>query len=123
MSQDLKDYINNSVPIRVSLDDIVLHAARKTFFSGSRGWHYSGKVQILVGTTYYTVQVGLCMTIVGSKNPSLATNASSSPMETPMAIYGPVEPLVADTHLPGPPSVPEVQIKPPRKPPKRKGGE
>ncbi len=54
-------------PVSVKIGDIPLVADVKEFQTGSLGWHLNGKVSLEVGGTPVTVQVGMNLTIVGSK--------------------------------------------------------
>ncbi len=55
-------------PITVSIDNVPLTAEVKEFSTGSLGWFVNGKTTIDVGGKRVTVQIGLNMTIVGSKD-------------------------------------------------------
>lgn len=55
-------------PIAVSIDNVPLTAEVKEFSTGSLGWFVNGKTTIDVGGKRVTVQIGLNMTIVGSKD-------------------------------------------------------
>jgi hypothetical protein len=76
--EQLEQWHQDAKALRVQLDDAVFLADRKVFSTGSRGWHASRKLQVLVGTTYYTVQVNLCITLVGSKPGSPAKTLSEA---------------------------------------------
>ena len=54
-------------PIEVTINGIPLIAEVKEFSTGSMGWNISNKMSINVGGTPVSVQVGLNLTIVGSK--------------------------------------------------------
>ncbi len=54
-------------PGRRWLNGIPLLAGVKEFSTGSLGWHHNGKITVEVGGTVVTVQVGLNLTVVGSK--------------------------------------------------------
>jgi hypothetical protein len=57
----------NAKPVEVMINGMPLTAAVKEFSTGSLGWYLNGKVTIKVGDTPVTVQVGMNLTIVGSK--------------------------------------------------------
>jgi hypothetical protein len=54
-------------PVEVTIDGIPALAAPKEFSTGSLGWYLNGKVSLKVGDEPVKVQVGLNLTIVGSK--------------------------------------------------------
>jgi hypothetical protein len=54
-------------PVTVKINDIPMQAEVKEFSTGSLGWYLNGKTTIDVGGTIVTVQIGMNMTIVGSK--------------------------------------------------------
>ena len=54
-------------PLAVTISGVPLAAEVKEFSTGSLGWYLNGKVSVKVGETPVTVQIGMNMTIVGSK--------------------------------------------------------
>lgn len=62
--QQFKD---NAKPVEVTVNGVPLLAEVKEFSTGSLGWYLSGKTSISIGGTPVSVQIGLNMTIVGSK--------------------------------------------------------
>lgn len=54
-------------PVTVTINGIPLQAEVKEFSTGSLGWYLNGKTMIDVGGTPVSVQIGLNLTIVGSK--------------------------------------------------------
>ncbi len=54
-------------PIPVTIGDVRLLADVKEFSTGSLGWYLNGKTTIDMDGKLVTVQIGLNMTIVGSK--------------------------------------------------------
>jgi len=54
-----------SVPVKIN--EVPLMAEVKEFSTGSLGWYLNGKMTIDVGGKMVSVQIGLNMTIVGSK--------------------------------------------------------
>jgi hypothetical protein len=58
---------NHAKPIKVHIGENQLLALPKEFSTGSIGWYLNGKQQIDMGGTLVTVQIGLSLTIVGSK--------------------------------------------------------
>jgi hypothetical protein len=55
-------------PIKVTIGGIPQEAIAKEFSTGSLGWNINGKVQIDVGGKLVQCQVGMNLTIVGSKD-------------------------------------------------------
>ena len=53
--------------VEVIIDGNKMIGAAREFSTGSMGWNISSKMTIMVGDTPVTVQVGLNLTIVGSK--------------------------------------------------------
>ncbi len=54
-------------PVTVTIGNVPLVAEVKEFSTGSLGWYLNGKTMIEVGGTPVSVQIGLNLTIVGSK--------------------------------------------------------
>lgn len=63
-----KQFIENAKPVEVILNGIPMMAEVKEFSTGSLGWYLNGKVSIKVGETPVTVQIGMNLTILGSKD-------------------------------------------------------
>lgn len=55
-------------PVEVVIAGVPLMAEVKEFSTGSLGWYLNGKSTIKVGDQPVTVQIGLNLTIVGSKD-------------------------------------------------------
>jgi hypothetical protein len=53
--------------VTVSINGVPLQAAVKEFSTGSFGWYLNGKTTIDVDGTPVAVQIGLNLTVVGSK--------------------------------------------------------
>ena len=58
---------NGAKPVTVTIGNTPLVADAKEFSTGSLGWYLNGKVAIEVDGVPVSVQVGLNLTIVGSK--------------------------------------------------------
>ena len=54
-------------PVEVVINGVPLIADVKEFSTGSLGWYLNGKTTLDVGGTIVSVQIGLNLTIVGSK--------------------------------------------------------
>lgn len=66
-------------PVEVVIDGTKLQAMNREFSTGSLGWNISSKMTIKVGDTPVTVQVGLNLTIVGSKDLPKDAKAPDAP--------------------------------------------
>jgi hypothetical protein len=54
-------------PVEVVINGIPMIAEVKEFSTGSLGWYLNGKASLKVGDKPVTVQIGMNLTIVGSK--------------------------------------------------------
>jgi len=61
------EFRTNAKPITVTIGNVPLIAEVKEFSTGSLGWYLNGKTSIEIGGTPVSVQIGLNLTIVGSK--------------------------------------------------------
>jgi hypothetical protein len=61
------DFRHKAKPVAVTINSIPLQAEVKEFSTGSLGWYLNGKTTIEVGGTLVSVQIGMNLTIVGSK--------------------------------------------------------
>ena len=61
------DFRNEAKPVEVTINGVPQIADPKEFSTGTLGWYLNGKVPLKVGDKTVTVQIGLNMTIVGSK--------------------------------------------------------
>ncbi len=55
-------------PVEVQINGVPMVAEVKEFSTGSLGWFVNGKTTINVGGTPVSVQIGMNLTIVGSKD-------------------------------------------------------
>jgi hypothetical protein len=55
-------------PVKVEINGIPMSAEVKEFSTGSFGWYLNGKTAIDVGGTPVSVQIGMNLTVVGSKD-------------------------------------------------------
>jgi hypothetical protein len=62
-----KQFKEHAKPLEVVINGQTLHAPVKEFSTGSLGWYLNHKMQITIDGHPVTVQVGLNMTIAGSK--------------------------------------------------------
>jgi hypothetical protein len=61
------DFRSHAKPITVTINNVPMLAEVKEFSTGSLGWYLNGKTTIEIGGTPVSVQIGLNLTIVGSK--------------------------------------------------------
>lgn len=60
-------FMDKAEPLRVVINGQEMLADVKTFSTGSFGWYLNGKLVITVDGKPVSVQVGLNLTVVGSK--------------------------------------------------------
>lgn len=70
-----EDFRGKAKPVQITINGVPLQAEVKEFSTGSLGWYLNGKMTISVGDTPVSVQIGMNMTIVGSKE--LAKDAAA----------------------------------------------
>jgi hypothetical protein len=61
------EFKQKAKPVTVTINGIPLQAEVKEFSTGSLGWYLNGKTMIDVGGTPVSVQIGMNLTVVGSK--------------------------------------------------------
>jgi hypothetical protein len=77
------DFRTKAKSIRVLIGEVPLQAEVKEFSTGSLGWYLNGKTTIDVGGTPVSVQIGMNLTIVGSKElPQDASTGTHEPAQT-----------------------------------------
>jgi hypothetical protein len=62
------EFAQHAQAVIVQIGDMPMVATAKQFSTGSLGWNVNNKAQLKVGDKLVTVQVGLNLTIVGSKD-------------------------------------------------------
>jgi hypothetical protein len=62
-----KDFQANAKPVTVRIGEVPLQAEVKEFSTGSLGWYLNAKTMLDVGGVAVPVQIGMNLTIVGSK--------------------------------------------------------
>ncbi len=60
-------FIEKAEPVKLAINGQELMADRKEFSTGSFGWYYNGKINVMVDGKLLSVQVGMNLTVVGSK--------------------------------------------------------
>jgi hypothetical protein len=61
------EFRTGAKPLKVEINGIPMSAEVKEFSTGSFGWYLNGKASVDVGGKPVNVQIGLNMTVVGSK--------------------------------------------------------
>jgi hypothetical protein len=61
------EFKSKAKPVSVAINNVPMQAVVKEFSTGSLGWYLNGKTTIDVGGTPVSVQIGMNLTIVGSK--------------------------------------------------------
>lgn len=69
------EFTSHAKPMTVKIGEVPLQAEVKHFSTGSLGWYLNGKTTIEINGKAVSVQIGMNMTIVGSKE--LPEDASS----------------------------------------------
>jgi hypothetical protein len=77
-------------PVTVIVNGVELLATPKEFSTGSLGWYLNGKTNLDVGGTSVPVQIGMNLTIVGSKELP-GVSAPAGPTPSPNSPASPVE--------------------------------
>jgi len=84
-----KQFKEHAKPLDVVINGTTFHAPVKEFSTGSLGWYLSGKMTVTIDGKPVSVQIGLNMTIVGSKDvtkePSPAAPHAPMPSGEPHA--------------------------------------
>ena len=62
-----KQFVEGAKAVEVVVNGVPLIAEVKEFSTGSLGWYLNGKTSIKIGDTPVSVQIGMNLTIVGSK--------------------------------------------------------
>jgi hypothetical protein len=72
-----KVFLEHAKPVTVKVGEVPLVAAVKEFSTGSLGWYLNGKTTIEVNGIPVAVQIGMNITVVGSKE--LPKDAAAPP--------------------------------------------
>lgn len=62
------EFREHAKPVTVKINDIPMVAEVKEFSTGSLGWYMNGKTVIEIAGKPVSVQIGLNLTLVGSKD-------------------------------------------------------
>jgi hypothetical protein len=61
------EFREHAQPVKVEINGVPMMAEVKEFSTGSFGWYLNGKTIIEVGGKQVSVQIGMNLTVVGSK--------------------------------------------------------
>lgn len=61
------EFREQAQPVTVKINGAAMTALPKEFSTGSLGWHLNGKAILEVGGKQVSVQIGMNLTIIGSK--------------------------------------------------------
>src|SRR5258708_263911 len=60
-------FLDKAEPVKITIGTSELVADKREFSTGSFGWYYNGKTTITVDGKLLSVQIGLNLTVVGSR--------------------------------------------------------
>jgi len=60
-------FVEKAEPVRISIGGSEMIADKKEFSTGSFGWYLNGKTTVMVDGKAVSVQIGMNLTVVGSK--------------------------------------------------------
>lgn len=63
----LSQFLAKAEPLRVAIQGQEMLAEVKSFSTGSFGWYLNGKTTVMVDGKAVSVQIGMNLTVVGSK--------------------------------------------------------
>jgi len=63
----LSQFLEKAEPVKVTINGQEMIAEVKSFSTGSFGWYINGKTTVTVDGKPLSVQIGMNMTVVGSK--------------------------------------------------------
>jgi hypothetical protein len=72
----LSQFLEKAEPLKVNINNQDMLAEVKTFSTGSFGWYMNAKTVIMIDGKAVSVQIGMNMTIVGSKDADRGTPAT-----------------------------------------------
>lgn len=73
------EFLEKAKPLAITIDGVPMTAPPREFSTGSLGWNLNNKTTMDIGGTTVTVQIGMNVTLVGSKDlPGRAVPAEES---------------------------------------------
>jgi hypothetical protein len=60
-------FLDKAEPVKVTIGTSELIADKREFSTGSFGWYFNGKTTVMVDGKPLSVQIGMNLTVVGSK--------------------------------------------------------
>lgn len=112
-----EEFCTRAKPMKALINNIPLLAVVKEFSTGSVGWHLDGVTSIEVDGQLMSVQIGLNLTIIGSKDwpkeskPALPTILETRPPSRPMPVAPVQLPSILETRPPSRP-MPVAPVQP-----------
>jgi hypothetical protein len=73
-----EDFEKLAKPVEIIIDGQKMQGMNREFSTGSLGWNVNNKIILKVGDKDVTVQVGINLTIVGSKDLPKSANSPSA---------------------------------------------
>ena len=77
------EFAAHAKPVTVQIGDKTYTAVPKEFSTGSLGWNINDKITLDIGGKLVTVQIGMNLTVVGSKD--LPRDDAPAPVEEEVA--------------------------------------
>jgi hypothetical protein len=74
----LSTFLDKAEPLRVTINGQDMLAEVKQFSTGSFGWYMNGKTVVTIDGKAVSVQIGMNLTVVGSKEADRGTPAGGS---------------------------------------------
>jgi hypothetical protein len=63
-----KEFMEKAKPVEITIDGQKRNALPREFSTGSLGWNVNDKITMQIGDKTVTVQVGMNLTVIGSKD-------------------------------------------------------
>ena len=79
----LSQFLEKAEPLKVVINGQEMLAEVKSFSTGSFGWYINGKTLVTVDGKPVSVQIGMNLTVVGSKEADRGTPSAPSTPSTP----------------------------------------
>ncbi len=62
------EFMEKAKPVNITIDGVAMTAPAREFSTGSLGWNLNNKTTMDIGGVPVTVQIGMNITLVGSKD-------------------------------------------------------